>query len=256
MLEIPIIVDVSEAVQSAFLTEAQGMALGTVIIDRIVENYETKWNKLIETNLKQSRSEYEKAKYIQRFGNLEAVFGLTDRQSKLPLMIENGVLPFDQKIGFEKSGKVKIKNGGGWYLTIPFRHATSKAVAESGVFSTIMPKEIYNIAKKKSPVTAMDLPINHLNVGVRATIDMGGIKVPEYVHKTPIYQGLSKINVASTSKEIRSSYMTFRRVSDKSDFNSWWYPGLNAKNLMDRALEMSDIGKVTDLAIDEFFNNL
>ena len=50
--------------------------------------------------------------------------------------------------------------------------------------------------------------------------------------------------------------MTFRRVSDKSDPNSWFNGGIEGKKLMDRAIELSNISIVADMAIDETLDRI
>lgn len=74
------------------------------------------------------------------------------------------------------------------------------------------------------------------------------------MHKAPIYQGLTKVNIASTEKEKRSGYFTWRRVSENSDPNSWWNGGIVPYKLMDKALEQAKIDVVADKVIDQFLN--
>lgn len=258
MTGLPIRIDLSEVVEEFNLGQEEADLLGTAIIDRIVQEYSSRWNKLIDTELKQSREEYRRAIYIERPSGLEVIFGLSARASKLALMVEEGAAPFDEKIGFQKSNKTKIKKDGlGWYLTIPFRHATPQAIAESGIFSSIMPKEVYNLAKTSpQPLKRSQLPSQHQIPGSRAEINIPGLKVPEYVHKAAKYEGLVRVKASSSEKENRGEYMTFRRVSDKSDPNSWFNSGIVAKHLMDRALESANIGTVADMAIDETLKSI
>lgn len=80
--------------------------------------------------------------------------------------------------------------------------------------------------------------------------------IPAYTHKAPQYQGLVRIDIASTDKENRGGYFTFRRVSDKSDPLSWINPGFEPRKFMDRALDEAQVFEVADMAIDEFLNQL
>lgn len=254
---LPISIDLQDVVEEFQLNESQSQSLGASIIDRVIQEYSVRWEGLVNSELKQSKNEYKRAMFIQRTSATDVVFGLSARESKLAMMIEEGATPFDEKIGFEKSSKVKQKVGGGWYLTIPFRHATSGAIAESGIFASVMNKAVYDIAKKSSqPLKRNQLPTDQQRVGSRKEINLPGIKVPEYIHKTAPYEGLVKINIASTDKEKRSGYYTFRRVSDKSDPSSWWNGGLEARKLMNKALTISNISRVAEMAIDDFLSKL
>lgn len=254
---LPINIDLQEVIEEFSLNENQSFFLGSTIIDRIVEEYTLRWEELVDRNLHQSRGEYKRAMFIDRSSPLDVTFGLSERESKLALMVEEGASAFDEKIGFEKSNKTKVKKNGGWYLTIPFRHATPNAVAESGIFNSILPKDVYNIAAQNTkPLKRTQLPDNQQLPGRRKEINLPGLVVPEYIHKTAKYEGLVKVNIASTDREKRSGYFTFRRVSDVSDPNSWWNGGLVPQKLMNKALEVAQIDKVADIAIDKFLQNI
>lgn len=254
---LPINIDLTDLTEEFALTTIQSGLLSSNIIDRIVTEYTTRWEDLVNEELKKSRAEYKRAMYIDRTGPSEVIFGLTARESPLAMMIEEGASPFDEKPGFQRSSKAKQKIGGGWYLTIPFRHATPEAVAESGIFSSIMPKEVYDIAKVSGQLLKKsDLPPQYQALGTRKAINIPGLQVPEYIHKAPRYQGLTKVNIQSTPNEKRSGYFTFRRVSDNSDPNSWWNGGILPKKLMDKALERAQIEKVVQMAIDNFLENI
>lgn len=249
---LPIRIDLDEVVSEFDLSGEEANVLGAAIIDRVVQEYYQRWRDLVGRELKKSRSEYLKAMYVDRTSPLEVVFGLTARESPLPLMIEEGASPFDEKPGLLASPKAKQKKNGGFYITVPFRHATAEAIAESGVFSSILPKEVYEIAKNsQTALKRNQLPLNQQIPGVRQAINVPGLQVPEYMHKSAKYEGLVKVAASSSEKENRNKYMTFRRVSDNSDPNSWFNGGIAARKLMDKALEMANISMVADMAIDE-----
>lgn len=255
---LPIRIDLDEVVGEFSLSGEETNLLGAAIIDRVIEEYYQRWRDLVGKELRQSRAEYLKAMYVERTSPLEVVFGLSARESELALMVEEGASPFDEKPGFERSSKAKQKkNGMGWYLTVPFRHATSEAIAESGVFNSILPADVYNLAKNsQTPLKRQQLPLNQQTPGVRKAIDIPGLKVPEYTHKSAKYEGLVRVEASSSEKEKRGQYMTFRRVSDKSDSNSWFNGGIKGKKLMDRAIELSNISTVADMAIDETLDRI
>lgn len=252
---LPINIDLNPLVEEFDLTLKQTSSLGSILIDRIMEEYSSKWENIINETLTKSRNEYKRGMYVDRVSATEVVFGLENRESSLPLMIEEGTQPFDEKLGFAKSTKVKLKKDGGWYLTIPFRHGTPTAVASSGIFSSIMSKEVYNIAKNNGgmSVKKVQLPIGDQTLGSRKEIKTTNLVVPEYMHKSAKYEGLVRINIGS-GNENRGGYFTFRRVSNNSNPNSWWNGGIVPHKLMDKALELAQVDKVADMVIDQFLN--
>lgn len=255
---LPISIDLEDLIEEFTLDSEQSLQLSNHIIDRIAQEYTLKWENLVDQNLKQSRGEYKRAMSITQvsMGSGATVqFELSGRISPLAMWIEEGHGPFDEKPGFQRSDKVKEKKDGGWYLTIPFRWANPQAVADSGVFTNIMPKEIYNLARRNRVLKENKIPEQYRIPGVRKEINTPEINVPEYIHKTSLYEGLTRVP-ASSGREKRSQYMTWRRVSDKSDPNSWWNGGIEAKHLMDKALEESQFDRVADMAIDEFLQKL
>lgn len=134
--------------------------------------------------------------------------GAVQLQGKFPNMLETGFSAFDMKIGFSKSDHKIQKKDGGWYLTIPIRHSTSG----SFMYGNAMPKSVYNQAKKLPSGGTLSFP------------GAGDVSWKGYQRKNKTYDGLQRI-VKSYQKTSQSQYMTFRRVSDKSDPNSWWHPG-------------------------------
>ena len=85
----------------------------------------------------------------------------------------------------------------------------------------------------------------------KITLNTGSLL--EYTHKSPIFEGLVRKNISSTSKEKRGGYFTFRRVSDKSDDNSWQHPGLPPKKLMDKTMGVVSVD--IDRMVGEIFED-
>lgn len=255
---IPIHIDLSEVVEEFALTGDQAQELGAEIINRVVVEYTNKWENLVNKGLRQTRKLYKKAMYVDRISPTEVVFGLQPGDDGLALSLEEGKPPFDEKIGFASSSKRKVKMGGGWYLTIPFRYSTPGAVAESDIFQGRLTKEIYNLSKQNQgrPLQKGQLPSVYQQLGKRKEIQTANVVIPEYVHKSPKYQGLVKLDISSTEKETRSGYFTFRRVSDKSETLSWIHPGFSAHKFMDKALDSVQVEVVADMAIDTFLKSL
>lgn len=251
---VPINIDLSDLVEEFNLSQDQSTFLGASIIDAVVTEYQLRWENLINRELRTTRNEYKRGVFIERESPLSVTFGLTNRASSIPLMIEEGQPPFDEKEGFRNSPKKKTAQDGGWYIDIPFRHATPGAVANSGLFASIMSNNIYKEVKNRGRLSFMDLPVKDSVIGERKAINRLGVNKPAYIHKASIYEGLTKVNIASTQNEKRSGYFTWRRVSENSDPNSWWNGGIVPYKLMDKALEQAKIDVVADKVIDQFLN--
>lgn len=251
---VPINIDLSDLVEEFDLSQDQSTFLGASIVDAVVTEYQLRWENLINRELRTTRNEYKRGVFIERESPLSVTFGLTNRASSIPLMIEEGQPPFDEKEGFRNSPKKKTAQDGGWYIDIPFRHATPGAVAASGLFASIMSNNIYKEVKNRGRLSFMDLPVKDSVIGERKVINRLGVNKPAYIHKAPIYEGLTKVNITSTEKEKRSGYFTWRRVSENSDPNSWWNGGIVPYKLMNKALEQAKIDVVADKVIDQFLN--
>lgn len=240
----PIFIDLSQVVNEFVFDEGESKALQSYVLSNVADEYMRYWESNIDNSLNSTRAEYRQAIFTEKPDDSSIVFGMTPRQSKLAMMLEDGASEFDIKQGFSKSTKKKTKADGGWYLTIPFRHATSEAIAESMVFSSRMPKEIEKLVKTVDrPLNLSDLPKGYREV---RTSRVG------YKHKAPIYEGLHRRDISSSEKENRGGYFTFRRVSDKSEDNSWTHKGFKPLNLMEKSLNEMPIDTIVDRSIDEF----
>lgn len=243
----PIIIDISDVVQANILTQEEAISLKNFVLDRITDEYMMRWNDIVNQNLHGTRSEYKKAMFVEYPDENSVVIGLTPRESQLALMIEDGSPSFDEKIGFKNSDKAKNKGTHKWYLTIPFRWATSEAVAESSVFANQMPKPIQQLVKVSTrPIVENDLPAEFKGLGSNPTSG--------YVHKYNVFHGLKRIDASSTTKEKRGQYMSFRRVSENSDPDAFIHPGFKAKRFMEQALNDINLDELVDISMKQFFN--
>lgn len=243
----PIIVDISDVVEANMLTQDEANSLRGFVLDRIADEYMMKWNKLVDNGLHGTRSEYKRAMFVEYPDENSVVIGLTPRESQLAMMIEDGAPSFDEKEGFKKSEKAKNKGTDKWYLTIPFRWATSEAVAESAIFSNQMPKPIEQLVKVSTkPITEKDIPAEYRGLGSNPTSG--------YVHKYNVFHGLKRIDASSTTKEKRGQYMSFRRVSENSDPGAFIHPGFQAKKFMEQALNEMNLERIVDISMKHFFN--
>ena len=250
---IPVLnIDISEVIEATSMKKEDMQALSYSITEKVKVAFMNSWTSEVNKALHSTRDEYKKGMYVERLDETTVEVGLTSRQSQLAVDLEEGKNPFDQKEGFSKSSKAKRKVGGGWYITIPYRHATSEAVAESSVFSDKMPKVVEMLAKKKKePLKKSDLPDPFNKTKTRERIDKSGTSFGAYEHKHPIHEGLGRKGSAN-----HGHYMTFRRVSDNSDPMSWVHPGFAAKDLMEKAFNKLDIGSIIAIAKDEYLGIL
>ena len=219
-------------------------------VKEITVAFADQWQAQAKADLKSTRSRYIQNLKVIDEGRMQGAVVLDYTHDPLIKMIEEGHDAYDLKLAFEKSNKKHIKKDGGWYLTVPFQIGTPDVQVESG-FANTMPNEVYNIAKNKPTssvtnrsqgLTATEIgsgngvPQNYQIPKTRAAI----INIPksqafeEYKHKTTLFQGVVKTTDSVTGQ---NSYTSFRRVSDKSDPNSWIHPGFTAANLAEKAFD-------------------
>lgn len=186
-----------------------------------------KWQISIQNKLHSTRP-----LYLQGLGFDSIVYpydspfsGAVVLKGKLPNMLEKGFPSFNIKLGFSKSGRIKKKKNGGWYLTIPFRHSTPGA----HMYGQPMTRDVYRVAKKLNPYQS-GLGNTRLNWPGAGETSWTG-----YQWKTNKYSGMTRI-VKSYQKATQSQYMTFRRASDKSDPRSWWHPGYQGAKIAESLL--------------------
>lgn len=257
---IPINIDVSDFVQKWQLTVEQTDLFVFTMLDQVSFRFADEWRSKAGQELKQTRQEYQKSIYIEKLDNYNVIVGL---KGWLPNAVEQGISGFDQKEGFERSSKRKVKKDGGWYLTVPFRFATPTALAESSIFSKILPQKVYEVAKKvltndRVQLNVSQLPERYRELQVRPEVmDRFGTTYQPYQHRAPIYAGMQR-NEGGTEENPHGSYMTFRRISDLSDPDAWIHTGIEAHNLVEKTLSNFDIGSIiADVKINfvDQFNN-
>ena len=246
---LPVSIDISDTINEFSLTREQANQLSKYILDSVVDSFVRIWEENVDNTLHQTRAEYKKGIFQETPDEHTIIVGLTPRQSSLSMMLEDGATSFDIKEGFEKSSKKHLKKDGGWYLSVPFRFATSEAVAESMSFSNQLPRPIEKLAKNNAgkPLTIEQIPSPYNKIGQNATSN--------YTHKFNIYEGLHREEIGSGTEK-RGGYMNFRRISDKSDKDAWIHPGFEAHKFMEKSMNDLDVGNVVDHAIDEFLGNM
>lgn len=252
---VPIVIDISGVQGRLFLSGEEMKSYARYVLDGMGNRYMQLWTKQVTENLHQTQGAYisgmpTELKYVDDF-TLEIVLE-GKGQSKLAIMIEDGASAWDMKEGFGKSSKIKHNKAGGWYLTIPFRFATSTAIAQSAVFANRMPAAVEKVAKAlgaEESIRESDLPGEFQVKGIRKEISQGGRTFPEYTHKDSIYTGIQHNTAPNEGK-----YNKFRRVGENSKISSWVHKGFQPKHFMEKALEQltQQIPDILALADEQF----
>lgn len=232
-------------------------------VDLVTQEIYRNWNLQATSGLNSTRNEYINNLNIIDNNRFSKTILLT---GKLPNMLEKGISAFDMKEGFRKSSKVKYsvkrdKKGNvkmSWYLTIPFRFGTPGIVGENAAFSNIMPKSVHSIIKNMpagKSLRSKNIPAPFNAPSSRKAIELPERKIPEYKHKTSIYDGITK-KTAVYGKTTQNTYVSFRRVGENSDQMSWIHSGIKANNFMKKALADTDVDTVVNNNVDEILSNL
>jgi hypothetical protein len=249
-------VDLDSLSAEFLLTKKQNQELAKNIILSVTGTLKEKWQEIASNELGKTRDGYIRSLII---GDEGIYVGFVKLLNQLPNMIEQGANAFDMKQGFSKSPKIKVKKDGGWYLTVPSTWATPSSIGE--LHSVKMPEPIYKVMKTKKPNIPLklnEIPSQYRAKDIRPSIETkSGREIPEYKHKHSIYEGIVKKQIeGKKGGASHTQYLSFRRVSDKSDINSWTHPGFVARNFKDRALQMVDIWQELDKIIDDYLASI
>jgi spermidine/putrescine-binding protein len=235
-------------------------------VNEVTQSIYESWKKEASDKLKSTRTDYIEGLDIvttSRFARQIVLKGALNQ------MIEKGAAPYDMKEHFKKSSKVKYapvynsetgETDFRWYLTIPFRIGTPGIVGENSAFSNIMPKSIHKIMKSKPAnegLKSAETPSPYDIPQSRAAIQIPSknIDIPEYKHKSGMFEGMVK-KVGAYGKTTQNTYMTFRRVGEASDPNSWIHSGIKAYNLLGGAMGRTDVNTIVENKVDEVLENL
>lgn len=262
----PITIDLT-GLQSQFGLDANTVnQLTEVCIQAVSAAVLANWTALAKRELGSTREEYIQNLNKVDVGRFAKQIVLT---GVLPNMLEQGATPFDIKQGFKKSPKARhtiakynkkgqvISPGGQWYLTVPFRIGVPGTLGQAG-FSGQMPTEIYDLMKKRATGVALDrseipspydVPRSRAAIAATPTTPY----YAKYVHKSSIYEGLTK-RTAQYGKTTQNTYGTFRRASENSDPLSWIHKGLVARNLAERAVQITDVDTIVENEVTDFLD--
>lgn len=175
--------------------------------------------------------------------------GIVFSDSEVAQLVEDGYGPFDMKPGLLKSSRARTYIGKDGkehrYLTVPFRHNVPGANA----IGAAMPTNIYNQARKLdfSYITGRNSMgyltykwggrLGNTDQGQKTKPPVGGMDAP-YPWTTGPYSGMVRMYDAATGKS--GGYLTFRRVSDRSNPNSWWHPGVKPRPVTRAVIEATE----------------
>lgn len=245
------ILDALEKVEGSLPNMAKAVEQSTLIVQQIWQSYALGARVTYSggTFVVQSRSgDY--ARSIQRqFPWRGITSGIVFADSLEAELVENGYGPFDMKPGLLKSPKARTytnKEGKtSRFITIPFRHNVPGADAVGAP----MPQNIYNQARKLdfSSITGRNPygrftyiwggKLGESDQGKQVKPQVGGMTAP-YQWKSGPFSGMVRMKDEATGKS--GGYLTFRRVSDKSDPNSWWHPGVKPRPVTQAVIENSE----------------
>jgi hypothetical protein len=196
------------------------------------------WIRVAQKNLGSSSIDYIAGIQPVFMGPKWAMITLT---GSLPNDIENGKGPYDMKPGLLAGPNAKTTKGGVRVNTVPFRHGTpgttGKRVGAPMPLTHMTDKGkkasfIYTAAKKLKVSTETawgGRTDNFGGYGMKTQMPVSGGRPGAYSWKSSPYAGMVKI-AKTYGKKTQHQYATFRRVSDNSDPNSWWHPGIEARH--------------------------
>lgn len=265
-------IDLSDVIIGEGLSRRDSQELASRVVS---ENLFAIYNNIYQNanrSLKKSRGAYLDGLQVTEVKRLR---GRVELVGALANMVEQGATAFDIKEGMAASSKRKIKKGGGWYMTIPFRIGTPNAIGNKG-FAGNMPSNLYGVVRRnKAKETAMGgttvsgkgvnygqlQSTNNTQLNKREAIKkedglgLSAAQRKEYVSKAPLMLGLMR-SQKTYEKATQGQYNTFRRISDKSPANSWIHRGIKARRFFDRALRETNMEDLTFNIIDEYLTEI
>lgn len=155
---------------------------------------------------------------------LRAIISMKDFGVEEAMRIQTGYGPFDMKPGFLKSPKARTskpdKDGKTTkYMFISFRHTTPGATGDLG---SPMTPSVHRAAKRGMSFEDQ--------TGTKADpSDFGLINSKDYAWQNGPLAGITNIRDEAGR---HSQFRTFRVVSENSDPNSWWHPGVDANDII------------------------
>lgn len=253
---IPIEIDSSDITSQFDITGEQIQSMFDNIAKSLAMVYYSKLEQEASNELHSTRQRYLQNIKLVDTGKLEGTVLLDYSKDKLIQMLEEGASPFDLKLHLLNSAKVKFTKNGKKFITVPLRWTTG--IEQGNISSSKMPDEIYKEARKldiKESLKLDNIPSQFQTKKTRPEIkdSAGKILFDAYTHKSPIYEGITKMQDNVTGQ---NTYMSFRRVSELSNKNAFIHPGLVARKLMGKALEKMNLEDELGVQIDNELKKL
>lgn len=248
---IPVEIDISNLVNKFQLSSNVAEDILQACVEEVAGEIYLNWVNQAKQSLFSTRTQYVNGLLRLDKGRFEKAIVLT---GKLNNMIESGASPFDIKMGFMKSQKVRYTAAGKWYLTVPFRFGVPGTLGQAG-FSNELPDEVYKVLKKDGQLNKKNIPSPFDLPRSRQAIKQGKIYYPAYQHKSSIFQGVVQ-QQAAYDKAVQNTYKSFRRAGENSDPNSWIHSGIKAYKLADKAVNNTDISTIVSNKALEMLDNI
>ncbi|UCE64929.1 MAG: hypothetical protein JSU85_08565 [Candidatus Zixiibacteriota bacterium] len=162
--------------------------------------------------------------------SLQAIIAMGVDGIEEALRIQDGYSPFDMKPGFLRSPKAKKSKEGKKYFIMSFRNTVPGG---AGIAGKVMSPSVHKAAMNK-------MIGNQIQRGSRFSDQMGTKEDPSdfglinsrgYEWQNGPYAGMTNI-VSSKEGKKHSVYRTFRVISEKSDQDSWWHPGMESNDVI------------------------
>lgn len=157
--------------------------------------------------------------------------------------LEKGFESFDMKDGMLSSPKVKINKDGGKYIDVPFRHDTS------GIPSSIMSEAQ---SGRSLGIIRLGQGLGKAQAGIRSKITPQQLGRDPYTWRDGLYAGLIRKEAGPKNS---GAYMTFRRISENSDPDSWIHPGVDPKPVT-KAIEENLGPQLQDMVLSAYESDL
>lgn len=239
-------IDIASLLDEVYLDKSQTDDLVDSVVKDLTLAFHREWEQVAAENLKSARQEYIANLNVVDEGFAKGAVVLT---GQFPNMLEEGASAFDIKEGLLDGPNAKMGKNGNRYNTVPFKQGTPGALLEN-FNGGIMPKPVHDVAKKKSigdQIKKSELPKGFEQPKKKIIPSRNAV----YEHKASIYEGIKK------NKDLAGniSYMSFRRVSDNSDPNSWIHPGFEARNFSDKAFERFQVDAEISASFDRWWNS-
>ena len=182
----------------------------------ITESLEKRWRRLADERLNATKVIYLAGMSVTRRGKTTEM----RLEGSFPVMIEEGPPSFDMK---------SILLAGRPFADIPFRHLAPSSAGSSREMGASYANKMGAEEARRIGRTIYE-EARRLKPGQR--LPEGRAPLLKDSHKTDIYADMKR-----TSVGLRSTYMTFRRVSENSPADSWLQPARGAKDLMGETLK-------------------